>query len=131
MNQDTRGGCSCKILVYLPATELLRLFRTRRLSPVELMAAVIERAEAVEPRINAFAERLFDEALEQARAAETCYAGDGAPPRALEGLPVAIKEEHLVRRSVLAPAVVKESDLTGFPKPVRSSYPIAPARSAT
>ncbi len=81
-------------LIYLPATELLRLFRARQLSPVELMVAVIERAEAVEPKINAFAERLFDEALEQARAAEARYAGSGAPPRALEGLPVAIKEEH-------------------------------------
>jgi hypothetical protein len=36
-------------LCYLPATEALRLFRERRLSPVELMAAVIARAEVVEP----------------------------------------------------------------------------------
>jgi Asp-tRNA(Asn)/Glu-tRNA(Gln) amidotransferase A subunit family amidase len=36
-------------LHYLPATEALRAFRARELSPVELATAVIERAEAVEP----------------------------------------------------------------------------------
>jgi aspartyl-tRNA(Asn)/glutamyl-tRNA(Gln) amidotransferase subunit A len=35
-------------LHYLPATEALRLFRARELSPVELVTAVIDRAEAVE-----------------------------------------------------------------------------------
>jgi aspartyl-tRNA(Asn)/glutamyl-tRNA(Gln) amidotransferase subunit A len=81
-------------LEYLPAVEALQLFRSRQLSPVDLMTAVIERAEAVESRVNAFAERLFEQALEQARTAEARYAGRGAPPRALEGLPVAIKEEQ-------------------------------------
>ncbi len=81
-------------LPYLPATEALRLFRSRQLSPVELMKALIERTEAVEPKINAFAERLFNEALAGAREAEARYAGKGAPPRALEGLPIAVKEEQ-------------------------------------
>jgi Asp-tRNA(Asn)/Glu-tRNA(Gln) amidotransferase A subunit family amidase len=34
-------------LPYLPATEALRLFRARELSPVELLTVVIERAETV------------------------------------------------------------------------------------
>jgi aspartyl-tRNA(Asn)/glutamyl-tRNA(Gln) amidotransferase subunit A len=80
-------------LHYLPASDALRLFRARELSPVELVAAVIDRAEAVEPVINAFADTFFDQALEQARAAEARYAGKGGQPRALEGLPVAVKEE--------------------------------------
>jgi aspartyl-tRNA(Asn)/glutamyl-tRNA(Gln) amidotransferase subunit A len=80
-------------LHYLPATEALRLFCTRELSPVELVTAVIERAGAVEPVVNAFAETFFDQALEAARAAEARYAGKGAPPRPLDGLPVAVKEE--------------------------------------
>jgi Asp-tRNA(Asn)/Glu-tRNA(Gln) amidotransferase A subunit family amidase len=41
-------------LHYLTAAEALRLFRARDLSPVELVSAVIKRAEAVEPVINAF-----------------------------------------------------------------------------
>jgi aspartyl-tRNA(Asn)/glutamyl-tRNA(Gln) amidotransferase subunit A len=52
---------------------------------------VIERAEAVEPSVNAFAETFYDQALDAARAAEKRYlAGDARP---LEGLPVAVKEE--------------------------------------
>jgi Asp-tRNA(Asn)/Glu-tRNA(Gln) amidotransferase A subunit family amidase len=81
-------------LIYLPAAEALHLFRSRELSPVELMQALIERAEAVEPQINAFAEQMFEQALEQAQKAEAHYAGQGAPPRLLEGIPVAIKEEQ-------------------------------------
>lgn len=68
-------------LVHLSATDALQLFARRALSPVELMRAVIDRAEKVEPRINAFTERLFGEALEQARHAEARYLGkDGLAP---------------------------------------------------
>ncbi|MGW1990568.1 amidase [Embleya sp. NPDC001921] len=81
-------------LAYLPATEALRRFRDRSLSPVELMTAVIERAEAVEPRVNCLAERTYDEAMAGARAAEARYAGKGDAPRPLEGLAVATKEEQ-------------------------------------
>ena len=41
-------------LCYLPASEALRLFRARKLSPVELMKAVVARPEASQPAINAF-----------------------------------------------------------------------------
>jgi len=79
-------------LPYLSATEALELFRSKELSPVELVTAVIARAEAVEPAINAFAESFFDEALDAAKAAEARYvAGDPLGP--LDGLPVAVKEE--------------------------------------
>jgi Asp-tRNA(Asn)/Glu-tRNA(Gln) amidotransferase A subunit family amidase len=80
-------------LCYLSATEALRLFRARELSPVELMEAVIARAEAVEPTVNALCVTYFDEALEAARAAERAYMGDGEAPRALTGIPVGIKDE--------------------------------------
>ncbi|WP_066950938.1 amidase [Microtetraspora fusca] len=79
-------------LAYLPATEALRLFRSRELSPVELVTAVIERAEAVEPQVNALSERTFEEALLQAKQAERAYR-DGSP-RPLEGLPIAAKDEQ-------------------------------------
>jgi aspartyl-tRNA(Asn)/glutamyl-tRNA(Gln) amidotransferase subunit A len=80
-------------LCYLPAAEALRLFRDRQLSPVELTEAVIARAESVEPRINAFAETYYEQALDQAKEAEARYSGRGEPPRPLEGLLVAVKEE--------------------------------------
>lgn len=80
-------------LCYLPATEALRLFRERSLSPVELVSAVIARAEATEPALNALCVRYFDEAMEQAKSAAQRYAGGNRRPRPLEGLPMAIKEE--------------------------------------
>jgi aspartyl-tRNA(Asn)/glutamyl-tRNA(Gln) amidotransferase subunit A len=80
-------------LCYLPASEALALFSLRELSPVELLRATIDRIEAVDPVVNALPIRLFDEALEEARAAEARYAGRGPEPRALEGLPVAVKDE--------------------------------------
>jgi amidase len=83
-------------LHYLAATDALRLFRTRELSPVELLDAVIARAEAVEPTVNALCHTFYDQAREQARAAEARYAGGGPAPRALEGIPLAIKEEEAV-----------------------------------
>ena len=78
-------------LCYLPAVEALALFRSKQLSPLTLLRALIARAEEVEPQINAFTERYFEEALEKAAEAEQCYARGEA--RALEGLPVAIKDE--------------------------------------
>ncbi len=83
-------------LCYLSATEALRRFRSRDLSPVELMEAVIARAEVVEPTINAFAFTRYEEAIREARAAETRYARRGEPPRPLEGIPLAIKDETAV-----------------------------------
>ncbi|HXW47171.1 MAG TPA: amidase [Streptosporangiaceae bacterium] len=80
-------------LCYLSAADALRLFRARELSPVELLEALIARAEAVEPSINAFAATHYEQALAQARAAEARYAGRGEAPRPLEGLAVAVKEE--------------------------------------
>ena len=84
-------------LVYLSATEARRLFQAGELSPVELMRAVIDRAERTEPVINAFTEQFFEEALEQARHAEDRFLGkSGLTPRPLEGIPVATKEKHAI-----------------------------------
>jgi aspartyl-tRNA(Asn)/glutamyl-tRNA(Gln) amidotransferase subunit A len=89
---DPGGGTDMsEDLHYLSARDALRLFGSKELSPVELMTAVIDRAEAVEPAINAFAEERYDEALESAREAEKRYAAGEARP--LEGLAVAVKEE--------------------------------------
>jgi amidase len=84
-------------LHYLSATEAIARFKARTLSPVELVRAVIERAEKVEPRINAFATTSFERALEQAEKAEAKYAKPSGRARPLEGVPLAVKDEAAIR----------------------------------
>ena len=80
----------------LTATDALDRMRAKELSPVELLESVIDRATSVEPVVNAFAERRYEEALEAAQAAADRYGGAGRV-RPLEGLPLGLKEEVPVR----------------------------------
>ncbi|NJM92528.1 MAG: amidase [Rhodospirillaceae bacterium] len=84
-------------LCYMSATEALSLFRARKLSPVELMQAVIGRAEKVNRKVKAFTFTHFDEALDGARKAEAKYAKSGARIGALEGLPIGVKDESWIK----------------------------------
>ncbi|MEL7186083.1 MAG: amidase family protein [Pseudomonadota bacterium] len=79
-------------LCYLSATEALAMFRSKALSPVELLEAQIVQSESWEPRLNAFSHRFFDQALEQARESEVRWA-NGNPCGPLDGIPVAMKDE--------------------------------------
>jgi Amidase len=66
---------------YLTASDVLELFRTKKLSPVEYLRAVIAQCERVNPKVNAFTYTFFDRALKQAKAAEARYLnGDGVRP---------------------------------------------------
>lgn len=80
-------------LHYLSATEVLRAFNAKELSPVEVFDAVAARADAVEPSLNSLIERDVDASRAQAVAAEERYAA-GAPVGVLDGLPVVMKEEQ-------------------------------------
>ena len=75
-------------LCFLSALEILELFKARKLSPVELMQAIVSRAEAVEPTINAFSYTHYDEALELAKKAEKAYMQGTNRP--LEGIPLSL-----------------------------------------
>ena len=57
-------------LCYLSAKEALKLFRARKVSPVEILKAQIARSEKVNHAINCFTDRYFEEALVEAKAAE-------------------------------------------------------------
>jgi len=78
-------------LCYLSAKQAIAAFKNKQLSPVELMQAVIDRAESVNPTINAFTFKFFERALEQAKSAEARYMT--GKQRALEGIPLVIKDE--------------------------------------
>jgi amidase len=77
-------------LCYLTARQVLNLFARAALSPVELMSALLDRIETVNPQINAFGDCHFDEARVKAREAERRWRCGTA--RALEGMPVAVKD---------------------------------------
>lgn len=87
-------------LCYLTASEAIARFKAHDLSPVELTQAVIARAEEVEPKINAFTFRHYEEALEKAKAAEARYMKTDGRLRPLEGLPVAVKDESFIKGQV-------------------------------
>ncbi|MGH2631654.1 MAG: amidase [Actinomycetota bacterium] len=76
----------------MTVTEALAEMRARSLSPVELLNSVEARADLVEPTVNAFTERRRDEARIAAEISADRYA-TGERIRALEGIPVAMKEE--------------------------------------
>jgi len=83
-------------LAYTPATDLIPRIRSRALSPMELTRAVLERIEAVNPKINAFCTVTAEAALASARAAEEAVM-KGGPLGPLHGVPVSIKDLALVK----------------------------------
>jgi len=77
-------------LVFLSAAEIAELVRRKEVSPVEITQAYLERAEQLQPRLNAFVVLDRERALQQARAAEQALLrGEDAGP--LYGVPVTIK----------------------------------------
>jgi Asp-tRNA(Asn)/Glu-tRNA(Gln) amidotransferase A subunit family amidase len=82
-------------LCYISADDAIAAFGTKKLSPVELMQAVIDQSEKVQASLNAFTYTYFDEAMDFAKAAEARYA-KGAPMGPLDGLPIGIKDESYI-----------------------------------
>src|SRR5580692_840333 len=94
----------------MSALELLRLYRTRELSPVEAMASVIERVEAYEPHIHATYLHDPERALSEARASEARWA-KGEPIGPLDGVPVTIKD-NIATRGDPKPVGTAAEDMT-------------------
>ena len=75
----------------LDGARLAALFRAREASPVEALAACLERAEAVNPALNAVVTFDRDGAHEAARRSEARWRS-GAPLGPLDGVPVTVKD---------------------------------------
>jgi aspartyl-tRNA(Asn)/glutamyl-tRNA(Gln) amidotransferase subunit A len=83
-------------LAFTPATELAELIRARKLSPVELTRAVLDRIERLNPLVNAFCTITPDVALAAAREAEQAVMkGERRGP--LHGVPFSIKDLHYTK----------------------------------
>lgn len=79
-------------LCYMPATDLVALFKTGELSPVDVVEAQIKRIGKYEDKVNALTYTYFDEARKAAKESEARYKAGN--PRTLEGITVGIKDEH-------------------------------------
>ena len=94
----------------LTALELLRAYQSRKLSPVEAMASVIERVEAFEPHIAATWLYAPERALRQARASEARWMKD-EPIGPLDGVPATVKD-NIATRGDPTPLGTAASDMT-------------------
>jgi len=78
-------------LTFTPAGELVKLYRARRTSPLEVMQELLARVDAVNPTVNAVVTLARDAALWNARRATAALKrGAALPP--LFGVPVTIKD---------------------------------------
>jgi amidase len=78
-------------LCFVPATQLLRLYRARTVSPLEVMQAVLARIDAVNPALYAYVTLARESALADARKATTALGRKATLPPLL-GIPVSIKD---------------------------------------
>ncbi|MER7896940.1 amidase [Streptomyces sp. NPDC096046] len=83
-------------LTELTAARLLDGYRTGEWSPVEATRAALERAEAIQPEVNAFVRLTAEDALERARESQERWRR-GEPRGLLDGVPVTVKDILLLR----------------------------------
>ena len=76
---------------YKSACELVRLIRSKEITPLDLMELALKRIEATNPVINAFVDLRGDQALDEARAmTDRLAAGEDLGP--LGGIPIGVKD---------------------------------------
>ena len=105
-------------LIYLPAAEILHMYREKKLSPVEMLNAHIQQFENHNDKVNCAAYVHFDEALEAAKESEKRYMQGN--PRPLEGLTCAVKDDYQVKgwRHHWGTLLMKDAE------PAEEEYPI-------
>ena len=83
-------------LAFMPASELSAAIRAKRVSPVEVVKAVLDRIERLNPRLNAYCTVTAESARREAAAAEAAVMrGDALGP--LHGVPVSVKDLVITR----------------------------------
>ncbi|UUU28025.1 amidase [Streptomyces sp. DSM 40750] len=83
-------------LTELSAVRLVEGYRKAEFSPVDVARAALERAERVQPDVNAFVRIDTETALAQARESEGRWRR-GEPAGAVDGVPVTVKDILLMR----------------------------------
>ncbi|MBM09840.1 MAG: amidase, partial [Magnetovibrio sp.] len=75
----------------MSATQLIDLYKAKKLSPVEVTDEVLDRITAVNDMVNAFVKVDGEKAIEEARASEKRWVA-GEPSGLLDGVPITIKD---------------------------------------
>ena len=78
-------------ICFTPAIELAAMIHGGEVSSLEVVRAVLDRIERLNPQINAYCTVVAERALVEARAADAALA-DGAETGPLHGVPVSIKD---------------------------------------
>ncbi len=81
-------------LLTLSVTQLARQIREKALSPVEVMDFYLARMETVNPKLNAVVVPRFEEARQEAQAAEKRLAGNTSDLPPLFGVPCTMKDTY-------------------------------------
>jgi amidase len=84
-------------ICFVPAGELVRLYRARKTSPLEVMEAVLARIDAVNPAVNAYVTVARESALAEARRATRALGRRRTPLPPLHGVPVSIKDLYATK----------------------------------
>ena len=108
---------------HLTALELLAAYRSRALSPVEVVKGAFERLERINPIINAFYWLDLDRALDAARKSEQRWMR-GEPCGLLDGVPTSVKDalplhESPAFRGSIAYGETRDPDTTDSPSVAR------------
>ena len=83
-------------LAFMSASDLSAAIRAKRVSPVEVVKAVLDRIERLNPRLNAYCTVTAESARREAAAAEAAVMrGDALGP--LHGVPVSVKDLVITR----------------------------------
>lgn len=78
-------------LIYKSVSELIKLIRKKEISSEELVKACLERIEEVNPKLNAVVQLRAEQALEEAREADSALARNESKG-ILQGIPMSIKD---------------------------------------
>jgi aspartyl-tRNA(Asn)/glutamyl-tRNA(Gln) amidotransferase subunit A len=84
-------------LSWVPATTLAGMIRRKKVSPVEVVNAILTRIETLNPVLNAFVTLTADQARRDARAAERALGKRGARLGPLHGVPFSVKDLVITR----------------------------------
>ena len=78
-------------LAFSSAIDLIKLIKTKQISPTELLELYFERINKLNPKLNSYINLTYSKAIEEAKIAEKSII-DKETLGPLHGLPIAIKD---------------------------------------